>query len=146
MPLNDLAVVLADEPNGIPPDAELRRVFDQVAANVKALVNAPGRRELFRPGSVRRRIRRAAHGPIGRRQLRVPRRPVADPGRPAPFLPSDFETRLGSRILPEWIDVVDDATQQDWRGRKLLGHYPFDVEGVPPKPVALSRRGRSSRS
>jgi predicted Zn-dependent protease len=38
-------------------------------------------------------------------------------------------------ILPDWIDVVDDATQKEWRGRRLAGYYPFDMDGVPPKPV-----------
>ena len=30
---------------------------------------------------------------------------------------------MGARILPEWMDVVDDPTQKEWRGRPLFGSY-----------------------
>ena len=73
--------------------------------------------------------------------LRVPRRPISDPGRPVPFMASEFQSKLGSRILPEWIDVVDDATQKEWRGKRLAGNYLFDMEGVPPKPVSVVEKG-----
>jgi TldD protein len=141
MPLNDLTIVLVNDPAGLPAEAELQRRVEQVAANVKALVNAPvgegySGPVLFEGTSAAQLLAQL----IGD-NLRVPRRPVSDPGRPAPFLPSDFETRVGSRILPEWIDVVDDATQKEWNGRKLLGHYPFDVEGVAPKRVSVVEKG-----
>ncbi len=43
--------------------------------------------------------------------LEVPRKPLAEPGRAVNFLPSELETKIGSRILPDWIDVTDDPTQ-----------------------------------
>jgi TldD protein len=141
MPLNDLVAILVNDPAGLPPDAEIRRTVEQVAVNVKALVNAPVGESysgpvLFEGASAAQLLAQL----IGD-NLRVPRRPVSDPGRPAPFMPSDFETRLGSRILPDWIDVVDDANQKEWNGRKLLGHYLFDVEGVAPKRVNVVEKG-----
>ena len=48
-------------------------------------------------------------------------------------------TALRSRR--EWMDVVDDPTQADWRGHTLLGHYEYDMEGVAPKPLALVEKG-----
>jgi TldD protein len=73
--------------------------------------------------------------------LRLPRKPLADPGRTVNYLPSELETRLGSRILPDWVDVTDDATQTVWNGKPLTGFYPFDLEGVPPKPVNVIEKG-----
>jgi len=52
-----------------------------------------------------------------------------------------LEGRLGVRILPEWMDVVDDPTQREWRGRPLFGHYRADLEGVAPAPVVLVEKG-----
>ena len=71
----------------------------------------------------------------------LPRKPLAEPGRTVNFQPSEFETKLGSRILPEWFDVVDDPTQTAWNGKPLAGYYQFDLEGVPGKPVSLVEKG-----
>jgi hypothetical protein len=74
--------------------------------------------------------------------LRLPRRPAGEPGRPAPFVPSDFEGRIGSRVLPEFLDVVDDATQTSWEGVPLFGTYDVDEEGIVPQPLTLIEKGR----
>src|SRR5262249_20199064 len=73
--------------------------------------------------------------------LRVPRKPVAEPGRNVNFLPSELETRVGARVLPEWFDVSDDSTQSSWNGKPLAGLYLFDLEGVKPKPVSVVEKG-----
>jgi TldD protein len=52
-----------------------------------------------------------------------------------------LEGRQGARILPEWIDVVDDPTQTEWRGRPLFGSYRVDREGVPARPLRLVEKG-----
>jgi hypothetical protein len=73
--------------------------------------------------------------------LRAPRKPLAEPGRNVNFIPSELETKLGSRILPDWMTVVDDPTQQAWQGKPLAGYYQFDLEGVPGKPVSVVEKG-----
>jgi len=75
------------------------------------------------------------------RNLSLFRKPVTEPGRPSGFPTSEFEGRIGSRILPEWIDVVDDPTQTEWRGRPLFGHYTVDMEGVAPQPLSIVEKG-----
>ena len=69
------------------------------------------------------------------------RKPVTDPGRPSRYSPSELENKIGSRILPEWMDVVDDPTQTQFQGHTLLGHYVYDMEGVAPKPLTLVEKG-----
>jgi predicted Zn-dependent protease len=56
-------------------------------------------------------------------------------------MPSELETKVGARILPDWMDVVDDPTQTEWRGQPLFGHYIFDMEGVKPQPLNLVEKG-----
>jgi len=73
--------------------------------------------------------------------LRIPRKPLTDPGRNINFLPSEFETRVGARVLPEFFDVTDDATQETYNGKALSGFYLFDLEGVKPKPVSVIEKG-----
>ena len=73
--------------------------------------------------------------------LKVTRKPVTDPGRPSRYSPSELENKIGSRILPEWMDVVDDPTQTQYQGHTLLGHYLYDMEGVAPQPLTLVDKG-----
>jgi TldD protein len=73
--------------------------------------------------------------------LRLPRKPLAEPGRPVNFLPSELETRIGGRVLPDWMEVIDDPTQTSWQGKPLVGYYPFDLEGVAPRPVSVIEKG-----
>ncbi len=49
---------------------------------------------------------------------------------------------VGLRILPAWMDVTDDPTRAEWRGRPLVGGYAVDREGVPAETVRLVRDGR----
>jgi hypothetical protein len=54
---------------------------------------------------------------------------------------SEFEGRMGARILPDTFNVVDDPTQKEWRGKALFGSYDVDREGVVPKPLDLVEKG-----
>lgn len=75
------------------------------------------------------------------RGLSITRRPVSDPDRPINLPAGDLEGRIGSRILPEWLDVVDDPTQKEYQGKRLMGYYPVDIEGVTPKALPLVEKG-----
>jgi len=73
--------------------------------------------------------------------LRVPRRPLTNPGQSTNILPSELESRLNARVLPDFFDVVDDPTQRTLDGKPLVGFYEFDLEGVRPKPVSIVEKG-----
>ncbi len=81
------------------------------------------------------------------RNLALTRRPLSEGGRgtlfgvPSGGISGALDGRRKSRILPEWMDVVDDSTQAQWQGKLLLGHYNVDLEGVKPVRVELIHRG-----
>ena len=52
-----------------------------------------------------------------------------------------FKTLVGEPILPAWISVHDDPTQQSAAGEDLNGHYLHDNEGVPAERVTLVEHG-----
>lgn len=141
MPLHDAATFASLEVDGLASDLDMRRAFTQVADNMRALLKAPVGESYSGPVLFEGTAAAQLVAQLIGDNLRVSRRPVSDPGRPAPFLSSDFESKLNSRILPEWIDVVDDATQKEWQGKRLDGYYPFDLEGVQPKPVIVVDKG-----
>jgi predicted Zn-dependent protease len=136
------AIVLPSiDMNGLPSEAELSRSVREVGEDIRALARAPVCDAYSGPVLFEARAAAQLFAQVLGDNLRLPRPPVSDGGRPAPFTPSELESKLGSRILPEWMDVVDDPTQAEWRGRKLLGYYPFDLEGVAPKPVIVVEKG-----
>jgi predicted Zn-dependent protease len=52
-----------------------------------------------------------------------------------------FTSKVGERILPEFISIKDDPTAAQFKGQMLLGNYAFDDEGVPAQTVQLVDHG-----
>ncbi|MEM6993859.1 MAG: metallopeptidase TldD-related protein [Myxococcota bacterium] len=53
-----------------------------------------------------------------------------------------FTDKLGKRILPWFLDVVDDPTVTTLGGQPLSGHYFVDDEGVSSSRAVLVERGK----
>ena len=73
--------------------------------------------------------------------LTLIRQPVVEQGANFFSFGNEFEGRKGTRILPDWMDLVDDPTETAWHGHPLVGSYRIDREGVPAKPVRLVEKG-----
>jgi TldD protein len=54
---------------------------------------------------------------------------------------SDWVGRLGSRVLPASVSLVDDPGAKDFNGAPLLGKYTVDEEGVRAQKVTLVENG-----
>jgi TldD protein len=52
-----------------------------------------------------------------------------------------FATSYKSRVLPDFLSVVDDPTVPAYDGKSLIGHYEFDDEGVPAQRVPVIEKG-----
>jgi predicted Zn-dependent protease len=52
-----------------------------------------------------------------------------------------FATSYKSRILPAFVNVVDDPTMKDFEGKSLIGAYAVDSEGVKAQPVDIVEKG-----
>lgn len=53
-----------------------------------------------------------------------------------------FANMLGKRVLPVFLDIVDDPTAETLGGVPLSGHYHVDDEGVAAERVVLVERGK----
>jgi TldD protein len=141
MLVRDAAGIQENNLGKMPGEAEIRSAVTAVAENIRALSHAPAGESfsgptLFEPQAAAQLLAQL----IGD-NLAIPRKPLAEPGRAVNFLPSELETKLGSRILPEWMDIRDDPTQTSWNGRPLPGNYEFDDEGVPAQAVSVVEKG-----
>jgi TldD protein len=141
MILRDFAGIPRTDVDLLPSEGQLSARFTALAQEMQALVKAPvgegfSGPTLFEPQAAAQLLAQL----IGENVV-LPRKPLAEPGRAVNFQPSEFETKLGSRILPEFFNIVDDPTQTAWNGQPLAGHDTFDLEGVPDRPVTLVEKG-----
>ncbi len=141
MPLHNAVVLQRRDITQFPSDSELRNAVREVADQLKALAEAPVGEPYVGPVLFEDQAAPQLFAQLLGGCLILPRRPVAEPGRPNPFRASELEGHVGSKILPEWMDVVDDPTQTEWRGQPLFGRYEVDMEGVVPEPLQLVANG-----
>ena len=141
MLLHDAVVFQSLDFNGLPPESEMSRGVTALAANLAALAAAPRGDEYSGPALFEGAAGAQLLAEVLGSNLALTRRPVMEPGH-ANFMPvSELEGRQGSRVLPEWFDVVDDPTQKEWRGHPLFGSYEVDREGVAARPLSLVEKG-----
>jgi TldD protein len=141
MMVRDAATFSALDDDKLAPDTEMRARLTAVAENVRALSKAPLGETFSGPVLFEPQAAAQLLAQLFGSNVVSPRKPLAEPGRAVNYTPSEFESKIGSRILPEWFDISDDPTQTAWSGKPLGGYYPFDLEGVPGKPVSLVEKG-----
>lgn len=64
--------------------------------------------------------------------------PTVGSGRDA----DDFANKLDRRILPRFLRIVDEPTQETIAGKPVMGHYVYDDQGVKARAVVLVEGGR----
>lgn len=131
----------ATDPAQFPGDAEIRKSVEDVAKHVTALAAAPVGESYTGPVLFEGEAAAQIFGEVFGSHLGVVRRPVSDPGRNLPVPISEFDGRIGSRILPDWMELVDDPTLTEYKKRPLAGHFRADLEGIFPAPLQLVEKG-----
>jgi TldD protein len=141
MPLADGVSIQGPDPALFPSESGLRSVVEEVGTHLTALAAAPVGEGYVGPVLFEPPAAGQLFAEVFGANLAIPRRPVAEPGRNFNFPVSDFEGRLNSRVLPEWMDVMDDPTAKEWQGHALAGYYRVDLEGQLPHPLTLVEKG-----
>ena len=142
MPVRDAIVLQSLDLGKLPSEAEMQKAITDVAEHVKALSAAPVGEVYSGPVLVEGMASAQIFAELLGGNLNVPRKPIGEPGRPVPFFASELEGRIGSRILPEFLSVVDDPSQTSFNGIPLFGQYEVDEEGVVPKPLTIVEKGK----
>ncbi len=52
-----------------------------------------------------------------------------------------FKDKVGKKIIPPFISIIDDPTLKSFNGTHLMGYYPFDDQGIPGQRVVLVENG-----
>ena len=146
MPLHDFYAAYADQPSGLPDSATLSKALTQAAGELMTL-----RASTLVPDYT---------GPVlfdataAASTLAQVLEPSLSGARPALSMTQDFDTfmerfggrsewtgRMGTRVLPTSVSLVDDPTLAEFQGQPLLGSYDVDDEGVKAQRVSLVESG-----
>ena len=141
MPIHEALVYAGRNLSDLPAEEVMAKGAEEIAANVTALMKAPVAEDYSGPVLFEGIASPQLFAQLLGAQLAPVRKPVSEPGRPVPMTSSELEGRMGSRILPEWMDAVDDPTQASYKGRALFGSYPVDAEGIKPTPLKVIEKG-----
>jgi len=52
-----------------------------------------------------------------------------------------FKDKVGQKVVPGFITIIDDPSMKNFNGVHLIGYYPFDDQGVPGERVVLVEDG-----
>jgi TldD protein len=132
------------KPSELPAGAELSQLVDGLASETDRLVKAPLAEDYSGPVLFAGDSAGQAMAQVLTDALRLHRKPVAPQGSNAQgiqALESVWASRLGSKVVPEWLSILDDPHQKRVGQQVLAGQYDVDDEGVPADPLTLVDKG-----
>ena len=122
----------------LPQPAKLQANMEKMLGTLKDLRDAPLVEEDYR-GPVLFSNDAATdvfNGMVGNNVLGIRPKP-GDSARTV----GEFSSSYKSRVLPDFLSVVDDPTMKSFQGKSLIGTYNIDEEGVRAQAVPLIKDG-----
>ena len=141
MLMRDSVVFESRLTQGLPDQADMAKSADGLAKRVIAMADAPVGENYSGPVLFEGVAGPQLFAEVFGRNLGLTRKPVLEPGQPGSVATSELEGRIGARVMPEFLNIVDDPTMKNWKGKPLLGYYQADDEGVPAAPLSIVEKG-----
>ncbi len=120
----------AHTPDGLPDDAAITAAIDRVIRDVEALREAPVVDPYTGPAILRNRATGVFFHEIFGHRIEGHRQKDVEEGQ-------TFAKKIDEQVLPEFLSVYDDPSQQTFQQIDLNGYYRFDDEAVPAQRVEL---------
>jgi TldD protein len=120
--------------SGLPPEKELMAKVEKMAADLKALRNAPVAEPYDGPALLSGRAAAVFFHEVLGHRLEGHRQRDEDEGQ-------TFTKKVGQQVLPAFLTVVDDPTMKEIDGVNLAGSYDYDNEGIPAQRVEVIQDG-----
>lgn len=131
-------------PGDLPAEDQLARVVRDIGAETEALARAPLAEDYSGPVLFSGEAAAEMMAQVLTDTVRLQRKPFTPPGANdsgSTVVESVWASRLGSRVLPEWLSLFDDPHQKKASGVPLAGQYDVDDEGVPAQRVTIVDKG-----
>jgi predicted Zn-dependent protease len=133
----DLAVSAgfeAEDPARLPGDNTILESIHRAARNLAALRRAPEAEPFVGPAVLSGRAAGVFFHEIFGHRIEGHRQKDETEGQ-------TFAKSIGTKVLPEFLSVLSDPGRRAAEGVDLLGHYRYDDEGIPARPVVLVENG-----
>ncbi len=52
-----------------------------------------------------------------------------------------FKSKIGTHVLPKYVDIISDPLQSQFKGKDMFGYYKFDDQGVKAQRVNIVKDG-----
>ena len=146
MPVHNFYATYAARPADLPTVPQVRQALEKAGQQLMALRAAPPAQDYTGPVLFEAKAAGSLLAQMLGPSLNGSRSPVA-------MLPmfeqimntmgghSDWVGRVGARVLPAGISLVDDPAARAYQGQPLLGGYEADEEGVRGERVAIVENG-----
>jgi len=146
MPLSHLYASYAPRPADLPNVDAVRKGLNVSASELMALRAAPPAQDYTGPVLFEARAAAPLLAQVLGPAMNGSRPPLAFQPVVEQMLnglggKSDWSGRIGSRVLPPTVSVVDDPSAKEFHGTPLLGGYAVDDEGVRAKKVTVVDKG-----
>jgi TldD protein len=130
MDLYRMATFEAEAPEGLPAQSAMVASMNDLGASLEKLRTAPITEPFSGPAILSGRAAAVFFHEVLGHRLEGQRQRGDEEGQ-------TFTKDIGKLILPEFMSVVDDPTQQTFHGTWLSGTYAYDDEGQPARKVDL---------
>ncbi|MBV8553759.1 MAG: hypothetical protein JOY54_20865 [Acidobacteriaceae bacterium] len=129
--------------SAFPTEEQLNRAVDAVAHETEALTKAPLAEDYTGPVLFEQEAASQMMAQVLTDALRLQRKPLAPPeaANQVQVLEGVWSSRVGSKVAPDWLTIVDDPRKHAYLGQELAGQYDVDDEGVPAERLTLVDKG-----
>ena len=134
MVLTRVETLQADSMDQLPGPAQIEAKVEQIAADLKALREAPIAEPYDGPALLSGRASGVFFHEVLGHRLEGQRQRGDEEGQ-------TFTKKLNQAVLPDFLSVADDPTLRTLNGTRLAGWYAFDDEGVPATRVEVIKDG-----
>ena len=146
VPLSHLYAAYASLPAALPSVDVVRKSLNVSATELMALRQAPNATDYTGPVLFEARAAAPLLAQVFGPAMNGSRPPVSFTPVMEQMLSglggkSDWVARIGARVLPTSVSLVDDPALKDFHGTPLLGGYSVDDEGVRAQKVAVVENG-----
>ena len=141
MPVEDFVAVYGRSISDLPSEAELLDRVRAMGARLEMISAAPLVERFTGPvlfeGQAAAELFVQGFAPrlVGDRKM------LSDNPYPSSAEENPFLDKIGIRVLPEFLSVIDDPTMLQWKKSTLTGHYKVDDDGIPSRRVSLVEKG-----
>ncbi|PWT70164.1 MAG: hypothetical protein C5B46_09965 [Proteobacteria bacterium] len=146
MSLSHFYATYATRPAELPDVQAVRKALNVTGAELMALRSAPPAQDYTGPVLVEARAAAPLLAQVLGPALNGARPPVSFTPVMEQLLTglggkSDWVSRVGARVLPASVSLVDDPLAKQYNGTPLIGAYAVDDEGVRAQKVSLVENG-----